>query len=198
MPDGQKTLPTWLGGIFLIALLGLAFSAGLMIEGLWLLHTERVQAEDWPAVEANVVSCFLTDDAPISRKNGRITYYSVLCEFRYTLSGADYESSTRSSGYQAPKSADHSHLPAKVIEMERWIHQHPKGSLQTIHYDPRNPQNISLAGADEEIQAVTGRGVLEASRGALPVAVGILALGFVLRLLINRRPQSGQESLAVG
>jgi hypothetical protein len=67
--------------------------------------------------------------------------------------------------------------------MNRWTNLHHQGTTFTIHYDPENPDRISVAGADEEIQTHTG-GVKLRIAGEL-VASGLLSLllAFIVRAL---------------
>jgi hypothetical protein len=38
-----------------------------------------------------------------------------------------------------------------LAKLQGWVFRHRSGSTLTIHYDPSNPDNISLAGSDDEI-----------------------------------------------
>lgn len=167
----------WIKGLFAIAVLALLFGTGLQVEGLWRRHQEQLESLQWPAVTANVIGCFLAPYHPFQKDGGGVVY-NLQCRFRYSVKGTEYESMTESVGYHHSLSHP-SQLPEDALQMEAWAKRHKKGSLQVIHYNPENPQRISLAGADEQISQHTSAVALTGAKKAF-----ILSLAFLLLALL--------------
>jgi len=105
--------------------------------------------------------------------------YWTRCHFRYTVDGAQHESTATTTSTRSQ---------AMVRRMTNWINAHHKGTTLTIHYDPPHPDNISLAGADEEIQTHTATVKLHAAE-----VLGISGLAFLLVAVFLRRLKSSPE-----
>jgi hypothetical protein len=74
-------------------------------------------------------------------------------------------------------------LGVTVAAMRNWIARHPPGSRLTIHYDPSNPSNISMAGADSELRTDSPKGRFQ---------LGILGTVSGLAMLLLSRIASKQ------
>jgi hypothetical protein len=116
-------------------------------------YQQRVEATRWPAVEAQVVDCSVRRVYGYSGRDYG-TKSQARCVFRYEANGTTYEES-KSAGSRVFQSKRQILLGPQAVTLEQiegWVRRHPRRSIQTIHYNPANPHEISLAGADEELQ----------------------------------------------
>ena len=128
-----------------------------LLDGAWRSYRQYVESTKWPSVEARVAGCSISGSwhsagSPSSRNiQGESSY--VRCTVVYQTGSLVRENTinvgsrifTSPSGkYPAPG--------ITVAAMHNWIARHPPGSTLTVHYDPSNPSNISMAGADREIR----------------------------------------------
>jgi len=186
LPENSSGSSAWIRGLFALAVVALLFGIGLQVEGLWRRHQEQIESQEWPAVTASVVGCFLAPYYPF-QKNGGGVVYTVQCRFRYSANGTEYESMVESVGYH--HSFPHpNQLPEDALQMEAWAKRHKKGSPQVIHYDPESPQRISLAGADDQISQITSAVALTGAKKAF-----ILSLAFLLLALLARTAAGWQK-----
>jgi len=139
------------------------------MEGLYRLHRENVESTEWPAVQASFLNCYIRQHSSLSRS--RNVSYQTVCKFRYTVNNEILESSTRTTSAQSQSVVD---------RMGVWIKQHPKGTVQTIHYNPTQPGEISLAGADNEIQTHSASVKLHAAVVLAVAGLFFLILSFIL------------------
>jgi Protein of unknown function (DUF3592) len=117
-------------------------------------YQQHVEQTKWPAVEAQVVNCDVRRSYGYSGRNWG-TKSQARCVFRYDANGSTYEE-TKLAGSRVFESKRQILLtrPAVTVgQIAGWVQHHPRGSTQTIHYNPANPHEISLAGADAELQA---------------------------------------------
>jgi hypothetical protein len=70
--------------------------------------------------------------------------------------------------------------------MDNWARLHPPGSLQAIRYNPKNPAQVSLAGADEQFRTNTAAISLRASNQVLPLGVFLLLAAVLTRYFTSR------------
>jgi hypothetical protein len=117
-------------------------------------YQQRVEATKWPAVEAQVVNCDVQRSSGYSGRNWG-TKSQARCVFRYDANGTTYEESKLAGSrvFQSKRQIVLTRPPVTVEQIAGWVQRHPRGSTQTIHYNPANPHEISLAGADSELQA---------------------------------------------
>ena len=177
----------WVGGLFLVAFMALFLGIALRFEAVSRARQENAERNEWLPVTAHVKSCFLLQDHPISAQ--RSVIFKIDCRFKYTVNGTDYIGSTETIGPQhgwyrgaAP--------PAEAARMEDWARLHPPGSLQVIHYNPENPAQVSLAGADDQFRTNSAAISLRASNQILPLGVLLLLAALLTRYLTLRTAQS--------
>jgi hypothetical protein len=117
-------------------------------------YQQRVEATKWPAVEAQVVVCDIQRSYGYSGRNWGAKS-QARCVFRYEANGSFYEESKLAGSrvFQSKRQILLTQPPVTVGQIVVWVQRHPRGSTQTIHYNPTNPHEISLAGADNELQA---------------------------------------------
>jgi len=116
-------------------------------------YQQHVEATKWPAVEAEVVVCDIQKSYGYSGRNWGAKS-QARCVFRYEANGSMYEE-RKLAGSRVFESKRQILLtrPALTVgQIAAWVQRHPRGSTQTIHYNPANPHEISLAGADAELQ----------------------------------------------
>src|SRR5882724_8095256 len=178
--SSKSRTPPALAALFVITFLAIFFAAGLEIEGLWRARQERIEAQVWPAVTAVVDHCAL--DRWAGANGRRSVSYKIRCSFTYSVNGIDYLSRTQTVGQRHSSFGSPQDLPPDALRMEAWAKQHKKGSPMLIHYNPANPANISLAGADNAFRTNTASVSLTAAR-----QVGLLAaLLFVASVLARK------------
>jgi hypothetical protein len=105
------------------------------------------------------------------------------CALRYQVGGVTFRE-VKDAGSSVFSSDQRIVLvPPKVTrdKLIRWISLHPKGSMQTIHYNPADPQQISLAGADDNIREHTGNIQLKIAATVLSVSLALLFTNFAVR-----------------
>jgi hypothetical protein len=165
---------------------GIVASCGgcmLLADGGWQSYNRNVQSTRWPAVEARVSQCSILGGwrsygrAAMGYTRGKDSY--VRCSFEYDAGGIAHESTINVGSLIFTPKEGRKFPPPRVTEakMQDWIARHPSGSMLTIHYDPSNPNAISLAGADDELQKVPPYdrlliGVLLTAGGLALVAAG--------------------------
>jgi hypothetical protein len=74
--------------------------------------------------------------------------------------------------------------------MDNWARLHPPGSLQVIHYNPQNPAQVSLAGADEQFRTNTAAISLHASNQILPLGLILLLAAVLTGYFTSRSAES--------
>ena len=124
---------TWLCGLL---------AAGAAGWGAWERH---VIGTAWPEIDAQTVTCKAVERYRSRRTINLWTMKeaapstSLTCAFRYSVLGRQYTGETQSHSTDRP---------ALVAAMHDWIRTHPPGSMQSVRYDPADPQSISLGDAD--------------------------------------------------
>ena len=182
----KAKMSSWVGGLFLIAYLTLLLGIGLRFEAASRARQENAERNEWLPVPARVKSCFLVQDHPISAQ--RSVIFKIDCRFKYTVNGTEYTGSTVTIGPQhglyrgAPP-------PPEAARMDDWARRHPPGSLQVIHYNPQNPAQVSLAGADEQFRTNTAAISRNASNKVLPLGVVLLLAAVLTRHFTSRSAQ---------
>lgn len=76
------------------------------------------------------------------------------CRFAYQVGGSAREASARPGSpiITDQQPVDFGTPRVTPAKLQGWVFRHRPGSTLTIHYDPSNPDNISLAGTDDEIK----------------------------------------------
>jgi len=173
----ESRTPPALAALFVITFLAILFASALEIHGMWRARQERIESQVWPAVTAVVDHCALDRWAGANSRPS--VSYQIRCTFTYSVNGTDYLSRTQTVGQRHSSFGSPQDLPPAGIRMEAWAKQHKRGSPMVIHYDPANPANISLAGADDAFRTSSAAISLAAAR---QVAI-LAALLFVASLL---------------
>ncbi len=168
MPIDAKKLTT--AGLFRgFGILLLVSSLLFLLDGLHRLHQENIESA-WTQTQGQLIHCYVQETYSVMRRRG--DYYRTVCTFRYTVNSEMLESHTKTTATQSL---------SMVNRMGVRVSQHHNGSLQTIHYNPAQPREISLAGADSEIQTFTAAGQLGNAKGVAIAGVFFVALALVLR-----------------
>ena len=183
----KPKMSLWIGGLFLMACMALFLGIALRFEAASRARQENAERNEWLPVTARVKSCFLVQDHPISAQ--RSVIFKIDCRFKYTVNGTEYIGSTATIGPQhglyrgaAP--------PPEAARMENWARLHPPGSLQVIHYNPENPVQVSLAGADEQFRTNSAAISLRSSDQILPLGALLLFAALLTRYFTLRTAQS--------
>lgn len=183
----KAKMSLWVGGLFLIAFMALLLGIGLRFEAASRARQENAERNEWLPVAAHVKSCFLVQDHPISAQ--RSVIYKIDCRFKYTVNGTEYTGSTVTIGphrglYRGAAP------PPETARIDNWLRLHPPGSLQVIHYNPQNPAQVSLAGADEQFRTNTAAISLHASNQILPLGLILLLAAVLTRYFTSRSAES--------
>jgi len=186
----KAKMSLWVGGLFLIAYMALILGIGLRFEAASRARQENTERNEWLPVTAHVKSCFLVQDHPVSAQ--RSVIFKIDCRFKYTVNGTEYIGSTETIGphhglYRgAPP-------PPEAARMDDWARRHLPGSSQVLHYNPKNPAQVSLAGADEQFRTNTAAISRHASNKVLPLGVALLLAAVLTRYFTS---PSGQAASA--
>jgi Protein of unknown function (DUF3592) len=142
------------GLVILAGALALLSSLVFLGVGGWRSYQQHVEATKWPAMEAQVVNCSVQRGYGYSGHTWGTTS-QARCVLRYQANGSAYEESKLAGSrvFQSKGQILLGHQAVTLGQIEGWVRRHPRGSSQTIHYNPANPHEISFAGADEELQA---------------------------------------------
>lgn len=145
--------------------------------GSWAVYHRHVILAHWPGVVAEVQDCRIQRyDALLQTSSSS---YAVRCRLAYGIGVVRYVVPVR-SGFSM-NAAD---------SLATWVAAHPRGSQLYVHYDPREPSTVSLAGSGvvSEDQAGTG-----AFRGALSFGVAGLML-LIGGALVDRRRAAAERA----
>ena len=175
----KPPVPVAIAGLYLITFLAILLAIGLQVEGMSRASQERMEAEVWPPVTAQVLACYVDRSSGVRRRSG---VYKIQCKFAYVVNDKAYESRTQTIGQRYSRWNSNSQ-PADAPQMEAWVNQHKKGSTEIIHYDPANPSKISLAGADSVLRSNSAAVSLAAAKELAPLA----AILFVASLFAWKR-----------
>lgn len=145
--------------------------------GSWGVYHRHVVLAHWPGVVAEVQDCRVERYAALLQTSS--SSYAVRCRLGYGIGVVRYVVPVRSSfGLNAGDS------------LTTWVAAHPKGSLMYVHYDPREPSTVSLAGTGVASEEDAGT---SAFRGALSFGVAGLML-LIGGALLDRRRDAAERA----
>jgi hypothetical protein len=165
-----------------------------LLDGAWRSYRQYVESTKWPSVEARVTGCSISGSwhsagSPSSRNvQGESSY--VRCTLDYQTGGLARENTINvgSRIFSSP-SGKYPFLGVTVAAMRNWIARHPPGSTLTVHYDPSNPGNISMAGADSELRTDSPK-----DRFQLGMLGTVSGFAMLLLLRIARKPSAARNT----
>jgi hypothetical protein len=165
-----------------------------LLDGAWRSYRQYVESTKWPSVEARVTGCSISGSwhsagSPSSRNvQGESSY--VRCTLDYQTGGLAQENTVNvgSRIFSSP-SGKYPFLGVTVAAMRNWIARHPPGSTLTVHYDPSNPGNISMAGADSELRTDSPK-----DRFQLGMLGTVSGFAMLLLLRIARKPSAARNT----
>jgi uncharacterized protein DUF3592 len=165
-----------------------------LLDGAWRSYRQYVESTKWPSVEARVTGCSISGSwhsagSPSSRNvQGESSY--VHCTLDYQTGGLARENTINvgSRIFSSP-SGKYPFLGVTVAAMRNWIARHPPGSTLTVHYDPSNPSNISMAGADSELRTDSPK-----DRFQLGILGAVSGFAMLLLLRIARKPSAARNT----
>jgi len=164
----QPSKMNWSRLLFVAAGMAFIFAGVSELDGR--SKEQRFQTESgWPTVDARIQACFVS--AYHRQQSGSYRFY-VYCSYAYTVNGVAFKGST-----QTPSSFSND----VVAKMNLWVKQHPKGQMQTIHYNPADPARVSLAGADRELRVYTSaEWAYRTARMMAMIGLGMLIASVIL------------------
>ena len=180
VPPTQKPDRTgllFLGGYFLL------FCAVVLGAGAgWHAHRERVESSGWPAVAAQLSDCHIHPGYDSWHGRAR-SLHSVECTFHYDVGNIPYVVKAKAGDTVSIVRGQINLTRPKVTQpsLQQWVKRHPKGAVETIHYDPAHPDRISLVGVDRDIKWQTTAGYAGGAVTFAVAAAGLLLLGIRLR-----------------
>lgn len=181
-PGGDSRTPKWYGPLLAAGYLALFAALAFLVDGARRTYPLQMEATKWPAVEARVMDCAIRQ---IYRYRGRTwgTDNQVQCVFRYEVAGLEYEEkkTVGSPVFQSNKQIVLGKPKVTLGMLRDWVNRHPRGSQQTVHYNPADAHQISLAGADDDLQVSTAGGQLAIGRTLFFTGIGLLLAGMLAR-----------------
>ncbi len=175
-------MPRPYGYVFLLAYLALFVSLVFLISGGWRSYEQYLGNTKWPATEAQVIGCSVDFTYGYS---GRIygRKFQARCSLHYAVNGVPYDAKKFAGSivFVSDKQIELT-KPKITVAMQRdWARLHPRGSFLTIRYDPADPQQISLAGADAALQKNTPAEQLPIGQGLFLFGIVVLLAGMFFR-----------------
>ena len=126
MPATAKRILRIVGGVFTVV--GLSLLAG----GLWSGNRQYTILKSWPTVDAEVTKSEVGHHVSHDSDTNRDTdMYQTRVEFRYTLNGKEYLT-TSDAGYST----------SSYPEMKRLADKFAPGTRHAIKYNPADPNDI--------------------------------------------------------
>jgi len=176
----------WLQFVGACSVFLLLIGALFLLEGAWRSYRQYFESTKWPAVEARVVRCSISGSwhsggTPASRNIAGETLY-VRCTLAYQSEGLKHESTLNVGDtifFLTGKKLFTPRITAAA--MHEWIARHPPGSVLAVHYDPSDPNRISIAGADRELRAYSPKDRLQLGIFVITVGTVLLAVTTLAR-----------------
>lgn len=179
---GASKTPRLYGLLFASGYLALLTALAFLADGARRAYQLQTEATKWPAVEARVMDCAIRQ---IYRYRGKTwgTDNQVQCAFHYEVAGLEYEEekTVGSPVFESNKQIVLGKPEVTLGMLRDWVNRHPRGSHQTVHYNPADPHQISLAGADHDLQISTAGGQLAIGRTLFFIGIGLLLAGMLAR-----------------
>lgn len=174
--------PRSYGYIFLLAYLVLFAAFMFLASGGWRSYQQNIEATKWPPAEAQVIDC----SVDFSYGHSGRTFgkrYRAGCALHYEVNGVPYDAKkiAGSTVFVSDKQIELTKPKVTVAMQREWARLHPRGSFLTIHYDPSDPRQISLAGADAALQKNTPAEQLYIGQGLFLFGIALLLAGMLLR-----------------
>jgi hypothetical protein len=109
--------------------------------------------------------------------------YRALCLLRYEVNGVTYDTEKFAGSivFVSDKQIQLTKLKVTVAMLRDWTHLHPRASSLTIHYDPADPHQVSLVGADAGLQKNTPAEQLFIGQGLFLSGIVVLLAGMFVR-----------------
>lgn len=170
----------------LVSIVGVVvMSAATVQRWLW----RQTVLSEWPVVSATVQSCFISHTFPF-RSDGGGVLTSVRCTLEYTVTGRQMtsrvESSTLRAGRLGGSGLQLRHGAFVRVnpdnQLTGWVRRHRPGATLDVHYNPANPAETTLIGADDVVD-------LDPVPGSLFAVIMFAALGLSARWGANRLEQ---------
>jgi len=152
--------PAWLRLLFGFGPILVFGGALFLMDGTWQVGRDYVQRTKWPAVRARVEGCSIYDTWDYAGTPSTKTALSkrsyVRCRLRYQVGDSEQDGIAQ-AGDAITTYGMHRLFFAKLTtaKMHQWIAGHHPGSLLLVHYDPSDPNNLSLAGQDTDLKGAT-------------------------------------------
>lgn len=156
----STTQQPWLRLLFGFGPIVVFGGALFLLEGAWHAWRDYIQRTDWPAVMARVDDCSIYETwgyagSPSTKSSWSKSSY-VRCRLRYRVGDSERRGVAK-IGDAVSTYGTHSLFFAQLTipKMHQWIADHHPGSFLLVHYDPSNPNNLSLAGEDADLKRAT-------------------------------------------
>ncbi len=165
------------GAFTLLCALMLGAGAG------WYGYRRSLESGRWPTATARLSDCRLLTTYDSWRARARALHH-VECVFQYEANGAARTTTAR-VGDTASVVRGQIEITTPAVSrasLARWVNRHPSGTSETIHYDPADPDRISLVGVDDDVATKTPAAYLRAATTFASIGAGlVVAGGFVRR-----------------
>jgi len=185
-PSGGSRTSRLYGLLFAGGYVALLAALAFLADGARRAYQLQTETTKWPAVEARVMDCAIRQ---IYRSRGRTLGMDnqIQCAFRYAVAGLEYEEkkTVGSPVFESNKQILLGKPKVTLGMLQDWVNRHPRGSLQTVHYNRANPHQISLARADADLQINTAEGQLAIGRTFLFIGIGLPLAGMLARKMVR-------------
>lgn len=185
----SEAKPRAYGYIFLLAYLALLVAFVFLASGGWRSYKQYVENTKWLPAEAQVID----SSAEFSYGYDGEIYgkkYRARCLLRYEVNGVTYatEKFAGSIVFVSNQQVQLTKPQVTVAMLRDWTRAHSRGTSLTIHYNPADPHQVSLVGADAGLQKNTPAEQLFIGQGLFLSGIVVLLAGMFAR---NRAENSG-------
>ena len=189
-PSAAK--PPAYGYIFLLAYISFFVAFVFLASGGWRSYRQYIETTRWLAVEAQVLDCSVNFTYGY---NGKIygRKFRAECILRYEVNGVSYDADKFAGSivFVSNKQIELTKPKVTVAMLRDWTRLHPRGSSLTLHYDPADPRQISLVGADAVLQKNTPAEQLAIGQGLFAFGMALFLVGMAVRKRVETSQVEG-------
>jgi hypothetical protein len=171
--DGVLVLFGWFA--LLVALLQLG-------TGGWYAYRRHEESTTWPPAAARLTACRVHTSYDGWHGRARALHH-VECVFHYDADGVARTVTSRVGDTVSVVSGqiDITAPAVSLASLQTWVRAHPDGTTQAIHYDPADPERLSLVGTDDVVVIRTPAAYVRGAATFAALGAALLACGLLVR-----------------